>query len=485
MFPIHDDNQPHQTHSRAEDKRDHDVSAAAISVAQTETDVIYTGPGNKIYEKHFRPLQRGFPLWIPGPDRCLPLAYRRNGVSIGDVGTITPGGAFSFMFNIFLPAAHPINPPELPVGFEPLDLPHGGTVDTFQYSEFGPGTFLASPTVEKVRSSDPLFRGMTFKTYSAEGAILTFPDGAVTHNALNILSIRTYTQAYLASWYRFANGLHGRKLKNGGLHVVTGCDKATSWGMAAISNFDAERHSLKYYRSPDNRDSKLGNAHASIPLYEWECTGHTEAKVGPDLQEIEELRHAAEEAGIDVGGRQGKFYNQCLFLRTLNPALSEDEYKAIEREIAIESEAHDHQRRARPKLRAADGSGTGTQEAGSGQQSESNSGKDSADLLAPKIESRSSESQLLALGNVTWLENPWMPNSRRAHPADHLNKHLLELYPHCNAVITHDNDWCAVVSDSDKIMPSPEEITRRVLATHDVVERDGLVYLELKRKIET
>ncbi|KAF9485681.1 hypothetical protein BDN70DRAFT_974498, partial [Pholiota conissans] len=287
----------------------------------------------------------GFPLWIPEPDRCLPLPYRRNGVSIGDIGTITPDGAFSFMFNIFLPAGHPINPPELPEGFKPLKLLHRGMLDIDVYPEVKPGGFLASATMEEVHSSDPSFRGMSFET-STEGAILTFPDGALVLDSQNVPSMRTYAQAHLASWYRFANGPRGHELENGELHLVTGCDKATSWGMAAIANVGSERYSLRYYRrSHAVHGSDTGDAHASIPLYEWEYTGHTEARVGPDLEEIEEIcltdNDPAEEAGIDVVGRQGKFYNQCLFLRTLNLALNEDEFETIEREIAIEREAQD------------------------------------------------------------------------------------------------------------------------------------------------
>ncbi|KAJ7813836.1 hypothetical protein B0H13DRAFT_2465944, partial [Mycena leptocephala] len=40
---------------------------------------------------------RGFPLYVPGPPGNLP-EYQRNGVSIGDVGRVTPDGAFDFFF---------------------------------------------------------------------------------------------------------------------------------------------------------------------------------------------------------------------------------------------------------------------------------------------------------------------------------------------------------------------------------------------------
>ena|SRR5438477_12922208 len=57
----------------------------------------------------------GYPLWIPEPSR-QPPEYRKEGVSIGDVGVIMYDGRFKFLFNICLSATHPINrraPPSL------------------------------------------------------------------------------------------------------------------------------------------------------------------------------------------------------------------------------------------------------------------------------------------------------------------------------------------------------------------------------------
>jgi hypothetical protein len=53
-----------------------------------------------IYTECLLPLKHGYPLYRPEPDHGLPPAYRANGVSIGDVGIITPEGYFDFLFNI-------------------------------------------------------------------------------------------------------------------------------------------------------------------------------------------------------------------------------------------------------------------------------------------------------------------------------------------------------------------------------------------------
>jgi hypothetical protein len=72
----------------------------------------------------------------------LPIEYRRQGLSIGDVGIITPLGAFDFLFNIFQPADHPINRGCVPRGFFPLSNPE---ID--EPTVYGPKAHLASSSL--------------------------------------------------------------------------------------------------------------------------------------------------------------------------------------------------------------------------------------------------------------------------------------------------------------------------------------------------
>ncbi|TFK33543.1 hypothetical protein BDQ12DRAFT_578761, partial [Crucibulum laeve] len=63
----------------------------------------------QIYVEHMLAAQFGYPLWNPMPSSSLPLAYQKEGLSIGDFGILTPDGSFDFIFNIWLPFGHSVN----------------------------------------------------------------------------------------------------------------------------------------------------------------------------------------------------------------------------------------------------------------------------------------------------------------------------------------------------------------------------------------
>ena len=84
----------------------------------------------------------GYPIYMPTPCWGLPTVYRKRGIRIGDVGTLTADGAFDFLFNICLPEAG--NPTDLPDEFELLES------NIRSYRKYAPGTSLTSDNVEHV-----------------------------------------------------------------------------------------------------------------------------------------------------------------------------------------------------------------------------------------------------------------------------------------------------------------------------------------------
>jgi hypothetical protein len=157
-------------------------------------------------------------LWMPQPSADAPPSYDDKGVSVGDVGILTPSGGFDFLFNICLPAEHPNNSGgPLPEGFVPLLTQQRDITE----SEGHPlGSFIASSPTKSVGT-------MAFECTGSEGAILVLPDGAI--------------------------------------RLVTGCDKSSAWGIAAFSSTSKGLHTislaLKAQPGPD------GNT-----AYTWECS---------------------------------------------------------------------------------------------------------------------------------------------------------------------------------------------------------------------
>ena len=150
-----------------------------------------------------------------------------------------------------------------------------------------------------------------FESSASEGAILIMPRGARSEDLRNVAGFREYAAANAANWYRFVNGPCGREAKNGDIHLVVGCDKTTSWG---IATFQAANQT-----QPSSCHLKFGPSKGdSTSAYMWsDYSGVADVRTGPDLDEIDELRTDSDPPDI-------QFENQCLFVRTLNVTLTDD-----------------------------------------------------------------------------------------------------------------------------------------------------------------
>jgi hypothetical protein len=101
-------------------------------------------------------------------------------------------------------------------------------------------------------------------------------------------------------WYEFVNGALGREAPNGSLHLVTGCDKSTTWGVASVSSA-SETNSLFLKFSA----VQLVEANATY-AYLWETNCSATVRTGPEPCRGSEL-----------------LQNQCPFLRGFKLTVNE------------------------------------------------------------------------------------------------------------------------------------------------------------------
>ena len=159
----------------------------------------------------------------------------------------------------------------------------------------------------------------------SDGAVLTMPQGAYHEDLKNTSPARDYVLTHAESWCEYANGPRGREIGNGELHMVTGCDKATVWGIATYSHPQSKRPEGSITLL--NFEAVRNECHGPQPLfatYAWDYKGAVEAKVGPEENELMDL---------EVQG-SAPLRNQCTFIRSLTPTLGHVDWERLQLKVA-------------------------------------------------------------------------------------------------------------------------------------------------------
>ncbi|KAJ7222908.1 hypothetical protein C8J57DRAFT_1391778 [Mycena rebaudengoi] len=117
--------------------------------------------------------------------------------------------------------------------------------------------------------------GVRFEVQSKECAILVLPEGASRQRLLAIQTFRAHVQKHAQQWYTFAQD---RVPPQGSLFVVTGCDKAASWGIATVASRSGSiSTSLKF--------SVAGTVEGSLtPSYEWRDFGSATVRTSRNFE---------------------------------------------------------------------------------------------------------------------------------------------------------------------------------------------------------
>ncbi|KAF7374607.1 WD40 containing domain protein [Mycena sanguinolenta] len=403
----------------------------------TQTTV-YSESGN--YSNQLLSQGRGFPLYIPKPDGSLPVEYRRGGVAIGDVGTVTADGSFDFFFNIYLPADHPINA-HVPENFEPL-RPYND-IDVFR-NDFDPGNYVSSFSIRETNDdfTESSHGGtFVFAGRGPNGAVLALPHGAHLQKLRNIADMRQYATRHAERWYKHVNEARGRGLVNGSLYLVTGCEKAKSWGMASFCGVSLPGQN-EFQLSFRPTDAETGR-------YRWKA---------PNCRH----KHA------DLSPVDGTLLNQTTFIHAFAISLSETIWGSLFGRVEISQLADastflgntgggfiPYGRQGSSSIWSLFGGSHGT--TGGGKQ-----------CSAPTH------------GNVILSDASPIP--RVFHPSQIIHERILREVPQARVVITHDDDWRDIFMEGGMGMVGQNlsELQQAIFDCSEIFQQDGAVFLRSK-----
>ncbi|KAF5324403.1 hypothetical protein D9619_011261 [Psilocybe cf. subviscida] len=393
---------------------------SAATVASSQTHDNDPSPRSRrespdVYVDCLLTKDRGYPLWIPSPDRSLPSLNRTLGISVGDVGVLTPEGGFDFLFNIFYDATHPINAvvgvPDAFVPFTPAPAP----ADIRHFVEWNAGSFLADASM--VRKDDGRDRSITIlEATRPEGAVLMIPEDIYTTKLKMTTRLRKYVEENMVLWYRFVKHTLGHDIENGDLRVVYGCRKSSGFGIATAFNIG----------QPENtRLSFLVEA---------------EVKTGPSGQDN------VESVSTDT------VRNQCLFVNTIDARVPAATWNSVELSIVMYG------------MPSSTFGGANRGERGPAAKP-SGSGSTSGPSPSPCHE--------VFLTAQLWDEELNIRLQSAFHPSVILLDILETITPGLSAYIVCDDDWAPFVSDSTL---NTRDFIDRILENRIIVEDQGMLF---------
>ncbi|KAJ7672372.1 hypothetical protein DFH06DRAFT_91349 [Mycena polygramma] len=407
------------------------------SVPPNDSDEAFSD--SEIYCSHLLRQKRGVPLYVPEPHSNLPEAYRRDGIALGDVGRVTPEGIFDFFFNVFLPPEHPTNLNRTPDDFSPM-LPYDLT-DIIHHS-YGPGDYVASSTVQKVELDDASgeFPGghFVFSCDGPQGAILALPDGAHVQKLENVENMRTYAAKHADSWYRYINGARGRGLSNGDLYLVTGCEKARSWGMASYCTF---REEFELSFKPTARPG------STYTPYRWSG--------------IHGRRNSAKKKSHDPISTNDPV-NQTIFLHGLSISLGTGLWRRLFGTVTVETSSIAD---FRLKMNASGSAPTDSQGSWFSW---------SWNILGGST----TGAKRHAGENGDIIFSNRSPIAKVFNPAKVINEFILHSLSEATVVMSHDDDWCRILGNNFDL--SLSEFFQRLNKQFTITDKNGATFLVSK-----
>ncbi|KAF5311132.1 hypothetical protein D9619_008055 [Psilocybe cf. subviscida] len=403
------------------------LRAAGIKVA---TELASDDIGNiaDTYVRNMIHTMRGYPLWAISPSWTLPLERRRRGFVVGDVGIIQSSGVFTAYFNIFQPADHPLHEFGVPADFHPFTL----SAPTVSKRSFYGGASIASPSMRVTHTEnteDGKYSKVTFEDSGSQGAVLVLPCGITSEDLEDLGSeLRPYITDNIFSWYVYLRKM-GHDLFNGDIRIVIGTDKTTGWCAAASASPDGiSKDDFRVTFTTNNTNEGVSCTYQSSGSW-YEVTG------GPNEQYRAQIR--------EPGDSSTDFCCETLFLRTLNPMLSDTYWEACQ---TVDTMPRDSTLLISRGLSAL------------------------MTILRPVGRLP------ISLFGLVWKSDrqktdpadgvidDWVGRRRPEHPSNTVNERLLRKKTGSKMVFTTDYEWINAMSSADWVLPDmPRNVFDRIL----------------------
>ncbi|KAF7302889.1 Pleiotropic drug resistance ABC transporter protein [Mycena kentingensis (nom. inval.)] len=389
---------------------------------------------SQLYTKNLIAFGRGYPLLIAQPRMNLPLEYRSRGVSIGDVGRVSPQGDFDFFFNVYRARDHPINHNRVPEDFSPLE--ELDESDLFWW-HIKRGS-LSSTTVQS-HCPDLNARSQyrtPFCLPRAQWGVSGASGRLDAVQARDVEAMRRYAAANAESWYRYVNEKRGRRLGNGRLYLITGWEKAPMGGMATFQNVAPARDfdiALVPLKQPGGGVEYAFSRGDPARAYTF-ATSPPTADGAPN--------HAVFLQGFSISLGQG-IIQRLLGRRVMFSHIGDKLDSSDADEYIPFSDTQGSFLSFTFSFFGGYGSGGGNQASAS-----------------------ATETRLADLA----------PSADVLHPSRLINEHLVRTVPDASVIITHDDDWVNALRENPDALRDPEFV-QKVLDGRKIENEHGVVFL--------
>ncbi|KAF7374605.1 hypothetical protein MSAN_00345100 [Mycena sanguinolenta] len=254
--------------------------------------------------------------------------------------------------------------------------------------------------------------------------------------------MRQYATKHAERWYKHVNEARGRGLVNGSLYLVTGCEKAKSWGMASFCGVSLPGQN-EFQLSFRPTDSETGR-------YRWKA---------PNCRH----KHA------DLSPVDGTLLNQTTFIHAFAISLSDTIWGSLFGKVEISQLVGD-------STFVVGKSGGGFIPYGR------QGSLFRWSLFGGSHGTTGGGKQCSAPTHQNVILSSASPIPRVFHPSQIIHERIRREVPQARVMITHDDDWCDIITKGSMRIGGQNlwELQQAIFDCSEIIEENGAAFLRTK-----